>query len=106
MMAIRHASMNTNSVGFLLALAASLSVIFDFPAKADWGQEMRACEVEFKNNFSREIAKNSLFVQRHDILDSMAYDYCQMALTAIASGDSMSTAIELGMKFIRSKYDF
>ena len=86
----------------IIGLALNLSR----PAEANWSQEMRECQVSFKDSFSQTIASRGLYVSSHSKLDAIAYDYCQVALTAIASGDSMSAAIDLAHRAIRAKYNF
>ncbi len=92
----------------VIAIASIIGISLNCigPAKADWSQEMYNCQVSFKDSFSQTIANRGLFVKNHGKLDAMAYDYCFVSLTAVATGDSMSVAMNLGLRHIRNKYGF
>ena len=83
-----------------------ISLNFIEPAKANWSKEMYSCQVSFKDSFSKRIAKDNLYVTDHAKLDKIAYEYCEIVLTAVASGDTMSAAIALALQVIQAKYDF
>ena len=93
-----------NAIATAAAIGISLSC--SKPAQASWSQEMYNCQASFKNSFSQTIANSGLYVKKHETLDSMSFDYCQVALGALASGDSLSTATNLGMRHIKAKYGF
>ena len=103
-------TIHTNQMKLFNAIAAAaaigISLSCSKPAQASWSQEMYNCQVSFKNNFSQTIANSGLYVKKHETLDSMAFDYCQIALSAISTGDSLSTATNLGMRHIKAKYGF